>query len=417
METNQEEVKYPVVQWSETEYCQLKVHYEADPSVVSGLRDNAVALVKKEKVRVPGFRPGKAPDYAIKARLSKYIDNYVAQEMSSVIIDDIAYEADVKPIGFPKFTDLKVLKNKFICDLELNKKPDFELGEIKFEVKPLSKDNDPETLSQQSLETLRRRLGEMVPYEEEDVVEEGDQITLTFNGLIDKVPFEGSIIQGEMYIVGQKRWPGFDDALVGMKAGEQKEFTLSFGEDVNEDLKGKTASFNVTVHMGMKSKPHELNEEFYTKCGFNTHEELMERLLTAAKITLKNERVQDLRQQVGNKLVETHDFKIPEFLIDAELKQIKNKNPSASQAEAREQAERSLKLSLILDSVRESEPDSVLNDIEARNTLMGHFQSQGQNPDVILSNPKMAPYVAQMIETIKDEFTLQWVVDQAIIQE
>jgi len=128
-----DEVKYPVVKiLEEPEYCKLKVHYEADPEVVIGKIDEAVAECRK--LQVPGFRKGKAPDSAIKMRLRPQINQYVAREMATHAMDDIIFELDVKPIGHPKFSEIKISKNNFSCDVDFMKKPSFELGDLNFEV-------------------------------------------------------------------------------------------------------------------------------------------------------------------------------------------------------------------------------------------------------------------------------------------
>jgi FKBP-type peptidyl-prolyl cis-trans isomerase (trigger factor) len=96
----QKEVKYPVVKIiEEPEYCKVKFHYEADPEVVIGKIDEAVAECRK--LQVPGFRKGKAPDYAIKSRLRPQINQFVVREMATHAVDDIIIETNLKPIGQP----------------------------------------------------------------------------------------------------------------------------------------------------------------------------------------------------------------------------------------------------------------------------------------------------------------------------
>lgn len=421
-----QDIEYPIVKVEEPEYCKLKVHYEADPEVVKGKIDEAVATLRK--ARVPGFRPGKAPDYAIKARLRPQINNYIAREMATHAIDDIVFETDMKPIGLPRFSNISVKNNKFKCDIELNRKPDLELGNFKFEIPKPRIETDAEALAEKSLFNLRLRVGESEPYEEDDVVELGDQITFSFYATVEMdgkdEPFEGSVVEGELYSVGSNRWGGFDDKLLGMKADETREFKLTF-ETGPQELLGKTAHFTVTVHMGTKRKPHPINEEFYKLVGVENIEELMGKLRTISKASIDRNEKETIRSQVAIKLVEGHKFDIPQFMIEDEAKSIAAKhgvdyNSLFSEEEKKtflEMGEKNVRLTLILDSIRDSEPDSVLNDTEAQNHLAQHLAAQGQDPKALFENKAFQPQMVELIANIKEEFTLQWVADQATLIE
>lgn len=415
-------VSYPIINVDEFEYCKLKVHYEADPDVIASKRDEAVAALRK--VRVPGYRPGKAPDIAIKLKLKKEIDNFVARSMTMQVIDDVVFETDIKPIGFPRFSDIKVKNKTFKCDFELMRRPEFEVGDIKFEIPKPHIELDASQLAEKSLFDLRMRHGDVFPYEEEDFVEMGDQITFSFRALIDGEPFEGSIAEGELYEVGQGRWNGLDENLIGMKAGESRIFDLTFDES-SEDLNGKTASVNVTVHMGTKRKPHPLNDEFCSKLGIEDVPSLMKHLQAAANNSIDHQRKDSIRSQVGIKLIENTPFEVPDFLVKEELNNIISNFAQSNlpieminkDDKLKEQAQRNVKLSLILDAIREKEPDSVLSNSEAQTQLFKHIQSRGQDPSALFGNKAMAPRLSMMIGVIKDEFTLQWVADQAVLVE
>jgi trigger factor len=425
-QNTQEEIEYPIVTVEEPEYCKLKAHYEADPEVVEGKIEEAMAELRK--VKIPGFRKGKAPDNAIKVRLRPQINQYIAREMVTEAIDAIQFETDCKPIGQPKFSNITIKGNKFSCDVELNKKPKFEVHEFKFEVPKPSVELDEEALAEKSLFNLRLRVGDVEPYEEDNFVELGDDITFSFSATIEvdgkPEPFEGSTVEGEMYKVGSDRWNGFDDYLLGMKAGETRKFNFVF-ENGPEDIIGKTAQFEVTVHMGTKRKPHPINEEFYKMMGVENIEELMDKLRAISKASIKRSEQEQIRGQVAIRLVEHNEFDVPLFLIEGEAKSMAaqsglefDKNLSDEEKKKfLKQAERNVRLTLILDSIRDAEPDSVLNDAEAQTHIVKHMQAQGQDPGTLFNNPALRPQVAHLISGIKDEFTLQWVANQATMIE
>jgi trigger factor len=411
------EVKYPIVNvLEEPEYCRLKVHYEADPEVVISKIDDAVQECRK--LRVPGFRQGKAPDHIIKVRLRPQINQYVVREMATHAMDDIIFEMNIKPIGQPKFNDIKVSKNAFSCDIELTKKPEFELGNIVFDIPKPKVGDDEEVLAEKSLYNLRLRFGETAPYEDEDSVEVGDQVTFSFTATVDGEPFDGSTSEGELYFVGSNRWNGFDNNLFGMKADETREFELKFEDG---PLVDKVAKFSVTIHMGIKKKPHPLDEDLFKIIGVKDIEELLNTLRVISQASIRRNHQEAIRSQVAIRLLENNKFEIPKFIISEEAKYIASQSgivfDSASDFDKTkylEQAEKNARLSLILDSVRESEPDSVLNEVEARNTLTQHIQASGGDPSLILKNEATS---AMLLSSIKDEFTLQWISDKANIIE
>ena len=114
-----------------------------------------------------------------------------------------------------------------------------------------------------------------------------------------------------MYQIGQNKWIGFDDYLIGMKADETRDFQFVFEDGDNE---GKTADFSVTVHMGTKRKPHPINDEFLEKMGVKSADEILDKLRAISKESLKKSYDDAVRRQAAIKLVEGHDFEVPKFM-------------------------------------------------------------------------------------------------------
>jgi trigger factor len=414
------DIKYPVVNVDEIESCKLNVHYEADPEKVQEKINEAILSIRN--VKMPGFRKGKAPDSAIKMRMRPQINQYLAHEMASEAIDDVVFETGIKLLGQPIFRNVLINGNKFSCDIEMVKKPDISVENIKFDV-PKPPAEDVEQLVEKSLLNLRIRVGEINPYEEDDFVETGDQVTFSFIATIDGQEFDGSIVQGEMYQIGSDRWVGWDDHLLGMKADETKEFEFTFSNGP-ELIIGKTAKFSVSIHMGTKRKPHPLNEEFFKTMGVQNIEQIMNKLRSISKASIERRELEAIRNQVGIKLIENNKFDVPRFMIENEASAgaaqigINYNNATDKEKEALlDQADKNLRLSLILDTIRENEPDSVLNDAEAQQKLATHIQLRGQNPNELFNNPNMRNQLLLLLKAVKEEFTLQWVANQANIVE
>lgn len=416
------------VQTEEIEYCKVKVTYEADPEVVESKFDDAIAEVRdkhlKGKQMIAGFRKGKAPDFAIKSRCKKQIENYVSAEMRSQAYDDMVYETHMKPIGLPEFSDVKLKGNKFTCNMTVLKKPDFELQQYKdFEIPQPHSEIDPIAEAEQGLRNLQIRFGDVEPYDEGDFVDKGDQITMDFEATIDGEPFEGSKAEGQLYLVGTDIFAGFDDNLLGMMPGDERTFDIVIPEGFPE-VGGKTAQCKVTLHMGTKRKPHPLDDELAKKAGAESVDKLRGQLQTISEQRKRQEENNELRQQVSRRLTETHDFQVPEFLKKVEyFTQIAQRRLDESQMSdedkeaVKTQAENNVRLSLILDTIREEEPDSVMSDAEAEGAIKQRAMLQNQNPEQVYVEAQKSGALVGMVAALRDEFTLQWLVTKCKIIE
>lgn len=419
------EPEYPVIKIDEPEYCELKVHYEADPSVVKDKAEEAVAALRN--VKIPGFRKGKAPDQAIKIRLRPQINQFIAREMVVHAIDEIVFETNIKILGEPKFSDVKIKDNTFSCNIEMIKKPEFEVNEFKFEIPKPHQAQTVDELVERALLNIRVRLGEKIPYEENDVVEFGDEITMSFYAIAkdgDKEDIlEGYTAEGELYRVGTDRWNGWDDNLLGMKAEESREFDFTF-DTGPEEILGKTIRFVVTIHSGMKTKPHPVNEKFYELVGVSNIEELMNKLKAISELRLDRDEKERIKKQVAIRLLENNKFDVPKSLVEPEARSICSRMGidmdmllEDDRSKLFEDAENNIRLTLILDTIRKTEPDSVLNDNEAQSHLVKHVSSLGYDPNAFFNSPENRQQVMSLLYNIKDEFTLQWVASQATIVE
>ena len=416
------------VQTEEIEFCKVKVEYKADPEIVEGKYDEAIAELRtghmEGKQKIKGFRKGKAPDYAIKAACRRQIKDWVNREMRAQAYDDMIYKTHMKPIGFPEFSEVKLDGNDYSCNMMVLKKPEFELQEYKgFDIPQPHSEINPEAEAEQGLRNMQLRFGDIEPYGDEDFVDKGDQITMDFEATIDGEPFEGSTAEGQLYLIGSNIFEGFDDNLLGMMPGEERSFDVVMPEQF-PDIGGKTAQCKVTVHMGTKRKPHPLNDELAVKCGAENVDQLRTHFLTVSGQRKSQSENNELRQQISQRLVDGHDFEVPEFLTQMEyLTQIaqhgaKEADLNDEQKESlRTIAGRNVRLSLILDSVRGVEPDSVISDAEAEGAIKQRAVLQKQDPDQVLVEARKSGAYEGMVAALREEFTLQWLVSQSNIIE
>jgi FKBP-type peptidyl-prolyl cis-trans isomerase (trigger factor) len=176
--------------------------------------------------------------------------------------------------------------------------------------------------------------------------------------------------------------------------------------------------------MGTKRKPHPLDDELVKKCGAESLDKLRASLMTISEQRKSQEENNELRQQVSRRLINEHDFQVPEFLKKTEyLIQIARHGATEDDLSEEnknslmEMAERNVRLSLILDSIREKEPDAVLSDAEAEGAIKQRAVLQRQDPEQVLVEFKKSGAFEGMVASLRDEFTLQWLVSQSKIVE
>ena len=287
-----------------------------DAEVKSRLRD----LAKRQ--RIDGFRPGKAPVSLIQKRYGLAVLQEVAGEQMQRHFYDAIIANKLTPAGTPTFAPGQLEQGK---DLEF--KATFEVyPEVavknldKIEVnKPVVEIADADL--DKMLETLRKQHAKWE--EKKGKAATGDRVIIDFVGSIDGEEFEGGKATNFTLELGQGRMiPGFEDGIVGKKAGEQVTVDVTFPEEYHaENLKGKAASFAVTVKAVEAQQLPEVNDEFAKLFG------LAEATVDALKVEVKKNMERELnnsikarvKDQVIKGLLATHEVEVPQALIESEI--------------------------------------------------------------------------------------------------
>lgn len=259
----------------------------------------------------------------------------------------------------------------------------------------------PEEEVEKSLERLAQAKGDSSKIEEDRPAKQGDIAVIDFVGSIDGVEFPGG--KGENYSLelGSNSFiPGFEDQVVGVKAGEKIDVNVPFPVDYHaKDLAGKEAVFAVTVHEIREKKPAELNDEFAKFFGKDTLDEL--RVMIRQELSREHENVSmsHLKRVLLDALADAHDFEVPESMLslefDAIWKQVegaKEKNQldeddaEKSDEELKEEyksiAERRVRLGLLLAEIGMINKISVTDADLNRSILMEARQFPGQEKAV-----------------------------------
>ena len=205
-----------------------------------------------------------------------------------------------------------------------------------------------------------------------------------------------------------------------MKAGETKEFDLEVSEVVPE-IGGKTVHVKTTIHMGTKPVPAKLDDELAKKLGVESIDEMKKSLEEILKQRLDNAEKDMIRRSVIEKLVDNNEVNIPSFLIDREAEHLAiqkkldwSKISDEEKDVLRKNATDNVKLSLVLDQVRDTEPETVLSEPEAINMLKQKVAAQKvTDPEEFIVETRKNGRLFGLVAALKDEFTLQWLVDKA----
>ncbi|MBU1618305.1 MAG: trigger factor [Gammaproteobacteria bacterium] len=283
--------------------------------------DKELKKIAKNR-RVDGFRPGKAPVAMIK----KMFGLSVLQDVASRQMQNHFYQAIIAnkltPAGAPTFAPGQLAEGKdleFAATFEVY--PEVQLNALdKIEVtKPVVEitADDLETM----LGTLRKQHATWATTEA--AAASGDRVIIDFVGSIDGEEFEGGKASDFTLELGQGRMiPGFEDGIIGKKAGEEVTVDVTFPAEYHaENLKGKAASFAVTVKAVEAQQLPEVNDEFAKLFG------LAEATVDALKVEVKKNMERELnnsikgrvKEQVIKGLLATHEIEVPQALIDSEI--------------------------------------------------------------------------------------------------
>lgn len=337
------------------------------------------------QVRVPGFRPGKAPQALLEQRYAKAVEEDVVRSLVPDFYDRAVRQAGISPVlvEIPPLERVKIKRDApftFTATVEI--KPKIELRDYKAP-NPISLKPDTRTVTDEQLakgmEVLREQHARLDAPPAGHKVVEGDFVILSLEGFLEDQPLEGSKKAGHLHKVGSKGTLlglDIDQHIIGKSEGETVEISQPYPPGHPDPrVAGKTVRFHVTVNaVKIKTLP-DLDDEFAKDCGaYSSLVELQDRLRGEMEKALKREIEDSYKDTIVKRLLETHHFDLPETLIERELEAIirqhmqqrqRRGSDGASALETedltklrqtnRDEAARRVKVGLILEAVAEKE--------------------------------------------------------------
>lgn len=333
----------------------------------------------KGKYNIPGFRKGKAPRKVIETHYGKgvfYSDaiDIVFPEVYPAAIDELK----IDPIDMPSIDVEEISKdNGLVLLVDVEVKPEFQLGDYKgVEVEKVDETVNEDVVNAK-LDEMREKGSRLVSVERE--IANGDTANIDFEGFDGEVAFEGG--KGENYdlVIGSGSFiPGFEDQLVGKKAGEEVEVNVTFPETYHaENLAGKPVVFNVKVNDVKVKEVPALDDEFAKDTTeFETLAELRADVKAKLEEQAKNAADAEMRNALVEKVSANTEVEVPEAMVQhqidnmlmelnyqlqyqglnlEQLLQMTGRGLDELREERRADAERLVKSSLVLEAIAEKE--------------------------------------------------------------
>jgi trigger factor len=302
----------------------VRVEAEVTPDEVERSVQRAARALARD-LRMPGFRKGKVPPPVVIQRVGRetVVDEAVRGQIGRWYLDAID-AAGIHPVGDPKLDigDLPSQGEPLQFSIEIGVRPTARLGPYKgVEVGRREPKADDEAV-QGELDALRERSARLETVDEP--AGENDFIVMDYRGTIDGEAFAGGEARDQLIELGSGRLvPGFEEQLVGAKAGDERTVTITFPDDYGaEELSGREAEFAVTVNEVKRKELPELDDEFASDAaGFDTLEELRDDI--RAKLEEADEkRVEaEYRAAVLDAVVKEATIEVPEALVDARARE------------------------------------------------------------------------------------------------
>jgi trigger factor len=369
------------------------------------------------QVRMPGFRPGKVPPNLIKKMHGDALQRDALQGAVQAGVQQLLQEQNVRPALQPEVVlDEKYEPGKDAeVRVSLEALPDVPPAKIdKLKLERLTVEVDEKAVDQQ-LAQLASSARNWVDAKKGHAAKAGDLVVIDFDGSVDGQPFEGDKGEDMSVEIGKGELiPGFEDQLVGAKAGDKREVSVTFPDDYpSEAVKGKPATFAVTVKAVKTAGETKVDEDFAKSLGLQSLEQLRGLIRDQQAQELNGLTRTHMKRQLLDQLAARHDFPVPVSMVEAEFQNIMNQlrheasheaDPKAALEEVEREApeyrsiaERRVRLGLLLSEIGAANGVEV-SEQEMRTLIaQAAAQYQGKDREAFLRYIQQEPMAAAQL--------------------
>jgi trigger factor len=389
-----------------------------------------------QQIRVPGFRPGKAPARVIESRIGRapILDEVVNEAIPTKYMEAVT-NSDIRAIGRPDIEVTKIEDGDHVAfTAEVDIRPDITVPD--FDELSVTVDNIEVTEDEvaEQLDELRARFGTLTGADRP--AENGDFVSIDLAATVDGQTIEEASTTGLSYEVGSGDLvEGIDEAIVGASAGEERSFVTKL---VAGEFAGRDADVSVTVQSVKVRELPEADDEFAGMASeFDTIDELRADLRERLSRVKKMQQGVQARDKVLEALLERTEVPLPEKIVEAEVDSRKHdavhafdhddarlaeflesqgKTTEEFDVEVRTDAEKSVKTQLILDSIVDTEKIGV-NDSELTERIIYQAQRFGISPDEYVKRAQESGQLAAIFADVRRGKALASVVRQATVTD
>ena len=401
---------------------QVKAKFEDKVNAVASVNiprqkidDEIKALAQKasKSIKMDGFRPGKVPASAVMKRYEKELSKDAEQNLLKNAVDEALKELkkDGKElVAEPYFEKFERKDSGIETQLVLSFKPQVDLKGYEALIPKFSAPKAEKKELDEKKKELLKSLATTEPIKSKRALKKGDFAKFDFEGFVDGVAFEGGKAENFTLEIGSGRFiPGFEDAMVGMKEGENKDIKVTFPKDYGAaNLAGKEAVFKIKLHEIKELKIPELSAEILKQILPN--EKAPSEKLLDEKISeqIENEKLfklinEDLKEKFGEALLKKFDFDLPRGVVEQEIDvQFRNAWSGFSQKELdeirgdsdkyqkkresfRNEAQKSVKFTFVVDELARLRGVSV-SDNEVVQAVYFEAYRYNQDPKALLES-------------------------------
>lgn len=334
---------------------------------------------EKGKFVVDGFRKGKVPRKIIEARFGE--DVFFEEAINLILQEEYPKAVDELGLAVINRPDLDIDGIKkgegFVVNVTVEVYPEIEVKDYKgVEIEKISEELDEDAVEKE-LEALQKRNARLVSVDRE--AQDGDTVIIDYAGFVGEDQFEGGTAENHSLKLGSGAFiPGFEEQLIGKKAGEEVEVKVTFPEEYHApDLAGKEAVFKCKVHEVKAEELPKLDDDFASDVSeFDTLDEFKKDLQEKLEESAKKTAVQRMQDAAVRAVVDANDFDIPEVIVDDEIQamirdfdrqlsyqglniqqfmQLSGKEMEEIKKEFKEDAEKRAKTKMVIEAVAKKE--------------------------------------------------------------